>query len=245
MEMSDQFTINDLAAKCKSKAEFYNLLTTEGGMYLPPIQDSTQAYLRGIMMGKKDYIKSKNVLVTKVPHYKNLTVSKILRFARSKGDINKYIPDYKYNKEPNREWLWNVINTLIPEEFSEFVSRNIALRKNELIKSQNLSITAMPEFISIFKTSQSVSMHKGRSHFLTREPKLSKDKILIGKIEEERQNSERKIQKLEVELLKLSDKIVDLEKSQENASENKDKLAKLFDLGIINENGEFINNEIN
>ena len=81
------------------------------------------------MICTKDYIKSKNVLVTKVSHYKNLTVSKILRFARSKGDINKYITDYKYNKEPNREWLWNVINTLIPEEFSEFVSRNIALCK--------------------------------------------------------------------------------------------------------------------
>ena len=53
-------------------------------------------------------------------------------------------------------------------------------------------------------------MHKGRSHFLTRDPKLSKDKILIGKIEEEKQKSERKIQKLEEELLKLNDKIVDL-----------------------------------
>ena len=50
---------------------------------------------------------------------------------------------------------------------------------------------------------------------------------------------------MEEELLKLNDKIVDLEKSQENAAENKDKLAKLFDLGIINENGEFINNEMN
>ena len=36
--MSDQFTINDLAAKCKSKAEFYNLLTTEDGMYLTPFK---------------------------------------------------------------------------------------------------------------------------------------------------------------------------------------------------------------
>ena len=105
MDSSNQFTINDLAAKCKSKSEFYNLLTTEGGMYLPPIQDATQAYLRGIMMGKKEYVKSKNVMVIKVPLYKGLTVAKILRFARSKQNINNYIPDYKYCKEPNREWL--------------------------------------------------------------------------------------------------------------------------------------------
>ena len=98
-------------------------------------------------------------MVIKVPHYKGLTVAKILRFARSKQNINKYIPDYKYCKEPNREWLWNVINTLIPEEFQSFISHNVMQRWAELIKSQNLSITAKPEFISIFRNSQSFSMH--------------------------------------------------------------------------------------
>ena len=44
---------------------------------------------------------------------------------------------------------------------------------------------------------------------------------------------------------KLNDKITYLEKIQENAAEDKDKLAKLFDLGIINEDGEYINNEMN
>ena len=57
MDLSNQFTISDLAAKCKSKTEFYNLLATEGGMHLPPVQDATQTYLRGIMMGKKEYVK--------------------------------------------------------------------------------------------------------------------------------------------------------------------------------------------
>ena len=51
MDSSNIFAINGLAAKCKSKSEFYNLLTTEGGMYLP--QDATQPYLRGFMMDKK------------------------------------------------------------------------------------------------------------------------------------------------------------------------------------------------
>ena len=59
-------------------------------------------------------------MVIKVPHYKRLTIAKILRFVRTKQSINNYIPDYKYWKEPNREWLWNAINILIPEEFQSF-----------------------------------------------------------------------------------------------------------------------------
>ena len=214
-------------------------------MYLPPIQDATQAYLRGIMMGKKEYVKSKNVMVIKVPHYKGLTVAKILRFARSKQNINNYIPDYKYCKEPNREWLWNVINTLIPEEFQSFISHNVMQRRAELIKSQNLSITAKPEFISIFRNSQLVSMHKGRSHFLTREPKLSKDKTTISNFEEEKQISRTKIESLENELHTLYEKIEELEERQANALENEIKLGKLFESGIINENGEPIINDMN
>ena len=72
-------------------------------MYLLPIQDSTQQYIRQLMMGKKNYVKSEDIKVIKVPHYKGLTVVKILNFARNKRDIQSYLPDYKYSKEHNRE----------------------------------------------------------------------------------------------------------------------------------------------
>ena len=180
-----------------------------------------------------------------MPHYKGLTVAKILRFARSKGDINSYISDYKYTKEPNREWLWNAINTLIPEEFQQFISQNIKQHRAELIQSQNLSFPAKPEFVSIFKNSQSVSMHKGRSHFLTRESKISKDKSLINKFEEEKQIANKKIDSLECELHKLYEKIEELKEKQEEAIDNEQKLGKLFELGVINDKGEPINNDMN
>ena len=66
MEISYQFTIKDFAAKCKSKAGFYNLQPQRVQCIFPPIQDSTYAYLRGIMMGQKEYVKSKNIMVIKV-----------------------------------------------------------------------------------------------------------------------------------------------------------------------------------
>ena len=101
MDPSNQFAINGLAAKCKSKSEFFIYSQRKAECTYP--QDATQPYLRRIMMDKKVYVQSKNIMLIKVPHNKRLTVAKILRFAKSKENINNYIPDYKYCKEPNRE----------------------------------------------------------------------------------------------------------------------------------------------
>ena len=57
MEMNNTLTVNDISAKFKSKIELYNLLTREGDIYLPPKQDSTQKFLKDIMLGNKLYVK--------------------------------------------------------------------------------------------------------------------------------------------------------------------------------------------
>ena len=57
MEINNELTVNDLSAKFKSKTELYNVLTREGNIYLPPKQDSTQQFLRSIMLGVKHYVK--------------------------------------------------------------------------------------------------------------------------------------------------------------------------------------------
>ena len=36
MNRAKTFTVSELAVKCKSKTELYNLLAREGKMYLPP-----------------------------------------------------------------------------------------------------------------------------------------------------------------------------------------------------------------
>ena len=245
MDQATDFTINDLAAKCKSKSEFYSMLATEGGLYLPPTQDSNQTYLRELLTGTKNYVKSEDVKVIKVPHYKGLTVSKILTFARSKGNIDSYLPDYKYDKEPNREWLWNVINSLIPKEFQEFILLNITKRKQEIIRSQNLNVLVKPEFMNIFKNSQSISTQKGKTHFLTRPPTLTKSQLMLKNIEKEKEKSDSKVEFLKTELLKLKDKIAIMEENQKEAADNEAKLAKLYDQGIINEDGDLISNDMN
>ena len=86
------------------------------------------------------------------------------------------MPDYEYSKEPNREWLYNLLNTLIYEDFKTFTSDKIEIRKQNLIESQNLEIKAKAESIDIFKRFQVVFLMKGKSHFLTRISRITKDK---------------------------------------------------------------------
>ena len=146
-------------------------------------------------MGKTSFFKCDDVKVTKVPQYKGLTVKNILKFARDQMNIDKYIPEFDYPKEPNWEWLCNIINTLLHDEFQKFILKIIEERRNELINSQNLGITVRPEFLNIFKKSQAVSIQTRKSHFLARVPKPTKDHIQIRKLEME--NEEVKESKFE------------------------------------------------
>ena len=109
-----------------------------------------------------------------------------MRFKRTKVKIDEFLPEYSYTKEPNREWLCNVINTLITDDFKKFIKINIEKRNKELISSQNLGINATSEFNEIFKKSQPISTAKEKSHFLTRTQKLTKDQHKVIAIEEEK-----------------------------------------------------------
>ena len=196
------------------------------------------------MNGSKLYIKCSNVAVIKVPHYKRLNVRDLLRFASSKVNIKDYLPDYQYIKEPNREWLCNVINSLIQEEFHEFIQEKVDKRREELIKSQNLGITIKPEFEALFANSNAVSTMKGKSHFLTRMPKTNKDHQKIMKLEEEIKDNYSKEKELNRKIDELRSKIQEFENLQKENDENLDKLSDLYKLGIIDENGFVINNRM-
>ena len=155
------------------------------------------------------------------------------------------MPEYSYNKEPNREWLCNMINTLITDEFQEFIKMKVEKRNKEIISSQNLGIKATSEFVEIFKRSQSISTTNGKSHFLARNPKITKEQQKIITLEEEKKELDSKASILKEELNDLKSKMNDLQHQQEISDSNNDKLSKLYELGIIDENGELIRNDTN
>ena len=107
MESNDEFIIVDLASKCKSKKELYNLLIREDYVYIPPSQDVNQKYLMSLMIGDKKCLKCEDVEVIKISQYAGLRVKDILKISKSKVVIDMYNLKYDYTKEQNRKWLFN------------------------------------------------------------------------------------------------------------------------------------------
>ena len=57
MNHGQDFIINDIGVKCRSKREVYTVLSSEGGIFINPNLDETQKYLLEIMLGEKDHAK--------------------------------------------------------------------------------------------------------------------------------------------------------------------------------------------
>ena len=239
MEPDQELTILDVAAKWRSKKELYSVLTIEGDLFLPPIADWNQGYLRSIWNGDKLCIKWSDVKVIKVPHLEGLQVKKIIDFASEYFNVQQYIPDYEYTKEPNRDWICNLVNTLLQNEFKAFMTEKLSFREAKIIKDKNLGIIAKPEIIDIFKNSKSISTSKGNSNFLLR-PVIKKNGRINRREEEEKaEENSRIIHDLKERLDEMNSQITLYERDQEVAFENKEKLAKLYEKGVIDSDGEY------
>ena len=60
----------------------------------------------------------------------------MIRLASSKVNIEDYLPEYQYDKDPNLEWLCGIIDALILEKFQTFVNEKIEKRKEQLIDNK-------------------------------------------------------------------------------------------------------------
>ena len=239
MEANQELNVMDVAARCRSKREVYNVLTTTGCLYPPPIEYTNKNFMRGILSGSKLYVKWSDVKVIKVPHIKGLEVANIIKFAKNNTDIQKYLPEYDYKKEPNRDWIWNIVHTLIQDKFNTFISEKINEREKTIINSRNLGVSVLPEIINIIKKSKSVSTSKGRSHFLFRSMTLKKTNNADSMEEEKFRHEDEYIKQLEQNLDSLKAQVEMHEQREDEALENREKLAKLYELGVIDSDGEY------
>jgi len=90
-------------------------------------------HLRDIAIGAKSRIASKDVQVILVPYYDGLSIEKMLEFAKGIDAVMKALPDLKREilRLP-REYIANVIYTLVGEKFKEWVTARIEARNSYL-----------------------------------------------------------------------------------------------------------------
>ena len=89
--------------------------------------------------------------------YKGLTIDNILAEGRRNPAVNNYLPDEKDLHRLPRQWLANVIYTLVGEEFQNWVTECIRNRNDHIAEKQNLIVELDPVIAAAFNNSLNIS----------------------------------------------------------------------------------------
>ena len=194
--MEKQINLNDTSIRARSKKEVYLVLTAEGGLYLPPILDSKKSYLKGIMIGTNKFIYCKDVSVIKLSQIKSLSIKEVLNYSINNTNIKEYLPEYSFDKLPNREWLCGVVNTISGASFKAFIHTVLNNREKSILINKSLNVTAIPEIVQIFANFKYVSYSKGRTYYLKGERLTGRKRKHYQMECDQTEESKRKTQEL-------------------------------------------------
>ena len=92
-----------------------------------------------------------------VPMYKGLTIDNILAEGRRSPAVSNYLPDEKDLHRLPRQWLANVIYTLVGESFQTWVTQCIRSRNDHIAEKQNLIVELDPVIAAAFNNSLNIS----------------------------------------------------------------------------------------
>ena len=102
-----------LAPIFRSKTDLYKMLTQHLQYYLPPISACTIDFLKDVLNGKKKVIRRVNLKTRSVPRYKELSASYVFgKIISLYTDMMDYFPDFIDEFKPNRDFFWNIFNTI-------------------------------------------------------------------------------------------------------------------------------------
>ena len=77
--------------------------------------------MKDILGRKKRYVHNSNTKTLKVPHYKGLTIEKIMGWVVEQQDVEHYLPDDEDLPKIPRWWITDVCATLRYGPFREWV----------------------------------------------------------------------------------------------------------------------------
>lgn len=113
------------------------------------------------------HIKQKDAKHLFVPHYKSLTVAKILLHCHEHHDgVFEYLPIEKEQKQLPRPWLCDLIFSVVGEPFSEWVTLKSNDRNQELIKKRDVEVELTEEIAELLRNTTHVSSKYQKSKFL-------------------------------------------------------------------------------
>jgi len=93
-----------------------------------------------------------------VPMYENLTLEQIIAQLEAHPEVFEYLPDGKELRKVPREWICNIIATIVGAPFVEWVQARINERNAQLFQDKQLGIDMDPEIAAAFHASTAISV---------------------------------------------------------------------------------------
>ena len=99
-----------------------------------------------------------NVSHVRVPSYENLALKDIFEQFEPDAAVFQYLPDGKELRKVPREWICNIIATIVGAPFVQWVQARINERNAQLVHDKQLGIDMDPEIAAAFHTSTAISV---------------------------------------------------------------------------------------
>ena len=106
------------AERCPNRGALMDLFNNHMQKYTPPARYVTSAFGKDVLCGKKKLLRKAEIKwVEHLPNWKEFSTKRIWGSCKNRSEwskISKYFPDLTGDTLPNKQYLVNVLNTLIP-----------------------------------------------------------------------------------------------------------------------------------
>ena len=108
--------------------------------------------------GERTRIEAKDVKHVAIPQFKGLGIKEMMEYAQMFPEVMKAFPtgDKEAEKLP-RQYIANVIHTLVGKPFRQWIDAKLEERNVELVEKKEMLIELDPQIEALFKASNSVS----------------------------------------------------------------------------------------
>ena len=117
-----------------------------GQFYVPKQTMYNKDFLQAVLNENKKLLKLKNVKFINVPVYDELSVKKFWPMMQNDAEFMNHFPDrLPVGRIPDRDYFWNVMNTLNEEYVTELISHAIKVRNDANAHQQTSQVIEISE----------------------------------------------------------------------------------------------------
>ena len=192
----------------------------------------------GNIIGYKKFVYTKDIKIVKVPQIEKLSIKSILKLEHDHSNIDSDLLSYHYDKYPDEDWIWNVLNSIAHNEFQKLIKDALKDREKMIVMKSKMNVEAIPEIVNIFAKSQNVSVSKGKSHFLMWKDQIDRKRKHTDEVMKDDNDQLKKIEKLNHKVASLEEKIDAYARNEHELLLDREKLFKIYIEEAIDSDGE-------